>query len=301
MPPEGTRRSCRISKEISILLVGSDTDGKVFSEETKTVLLSRHGAGIVSRYKLSAEQELILRRLDTNKEVEVRVVGQIGEESEVYTYGVTFLDSTNNFWGINFPAPSEVEQRARIVFMECSSCKARETVEHSDLESDVYFINEGIFRFCKRCGSSTFWKRASEEAEETPVMVEDSPRLSSAYMDVEEEPQPEPAPVAVAEAKPAARQENRRKHVRTKVNFKACIKSFAFGEDIVACEDISRGGLCFKSRKPYTAKFKIEVAVPYAPGVQNFFVPGEIVRVEELAKEKIFRCGVAYLGSSRKK
>jgi hypothetical protein len=120
-------------------------------------------------------------------------------------------------------------------------------------------------------------------------------------MDVEEEPQPQPAPVAVAEAKPAARQENRRKHVRTKVNFKACIKSFAFGEDIVACEDISRGGLCFKSRKPYTAKFKIEVAVPYAPGVQNFFVPGEIVRVEELAKEKIFRCGVAYLGSSRKK
>jgi hypothetical protein len=293
------RRSCRISKEISILLVGSDTEGKVFSEPTRTVLLSRHGAGIVSRYKLSAEQELILRRLDTNKETEVRVVGQIGEESEVYTYGVAFLDSTNNFWGMQFPAPSEVEQEARIVFMECSSCQARETVEHSDLESDVYFINEGIFRFCRRCGSSTFWKRAPEDAEEPPVMVELSPRLSNAYMDVEEAPQP--APVAVAEEKPPARQENRRKHVRMKVNFKACIKSFAFGEDIVSCEDISRGGLCFKSRKPYTAEFKIEVAVPYTPGVQNFFVPGEIVHVEEMGKGKMFRCGVAYLGSSRKK
>jgi hypothetical protein len=298
MPPEGVRRSCRISKEISILLVGSDTDGKVFSEETRTVLLSRHGAGIVSRYKLSPEQELILRRLDTSKETEVRVVGQIGEESEVYTYGVAFLDSTNNFWGIQFPAPSELEQKTRIVLMECGSCKERETVEHSDLESDVYFINEGIFRFCKRCGSSTFWKRASEDAEETPLMVEDSPRLSSAYayIDVEEEPQP--TPVAVAETKPPERQENRRKHVRTMANFRACVRSFAFGDDIVACEDISRGGLCFRSRKAYTAKFKVEVAAPYTEGVQNFFVPGEIVHVEE-TKEKMFRCGVAYLGSSR--
>src|SRR5215471_15935830 len=77
MPPEGVRRSSRIPKEIAILLTGSDIEGKVFSEQTKTVLLSRHGAGIVSRYKLSAEQELILRRLDTNKETEVRLVGQI--------------------------------------------------------------------------------------------------------------------------------------------------------------------------------------------------------------------------------
>jgi hypothetical protein len=130
-------------------------------------------------------------------------------------------------------------------------------------------------------------------------MIEDSPRLSSAYMDVEEEHQS--APVAVAEVKPPARQENRRKHVRTKANFKACIKSFAFGEDIVACEDISRGGLCFRSRKAYTLKFTIEVAVPYTQGGQNFFVPGEIVHVEELTKGKMFRCGVAYLGNPRKK
>src|SRR5690348_15613157 len=136
MPPEGVRRSSRIPKEIDILLVGSDTEGKVFSEQTKTVLLSRHGAGIVSGYKLSAEQELILRRLDTNKETEVRVVGRIGVESDVYTYGVAFLDSTNNFWGIQFPTPSEEEQKTRVVLMECGSCQTRETVEQSDLESD---------------------------------------------------------------------------------------------------------------------------------------------------------------------
>src|SRR5260370_422522 len=77
MPPEGMRRSGRIPKEIAILLVGSDLEGKVFSEQTKTVVLSRHGAGIVSQYKLVPEQELILRRLDTNSETEIRAVGVI--------------------------------------------------------------------------------------------------------------------------------------------------------------------------------------------------------------------------------
>jgi len=87
--------------------------------------------------------------------------------------------------------------------------------------------------------------------------------------------------------------------VRTKVNFKACIRSFAHGDDVVACEDVSRGGLCFKSRKPYAERFKVEVAAPYTPGVQNFFTPAEIVHVQELKDEKKFRCGVAYLKNSK--
>lgn len=303
MPPEGVRRSSRIPKEIAILLTGSDIEGKVFSEQTKTVLLSRHGAGIVSRYKLSAEQELILRRLDTNKETEVRLVGQIGVEAEVYTYGVGFLDSTNNFWGINFPKPSEEEQQTRTVLLECGSCQTRETVEQSDLESDVYLVNEGIVRYCKNCGSSTFWRRGSGDVEETPAVAEMVESRSMGWVD-EEEPVLVPVPVAVAapaEPEPAARRENRRKHVRTKVSFQACVRSFAHGDDIVNCEDVSRGGLCFKSRKPYVEKFKIEIAAPYTPGMQNFFTPAEIVHVEELKDQKKFRCGVAYLKSAKRR
>ncbi len=299
MAPEGVRRSSRIPKEISILLVGSDMEGKVFSENTKTVLLSRHGAGIVSQHKLSPEQELILRRLDTNKETEVRVVGQIGAESGIYTYGVAFLDSTNNFWGIKFPVPSDAEKRASTVLLECSGCKERETVQHSDLESDVYLVNEGIVRYCQKCGSSTFWKRSADGAEESAAaLVEVARTQSEPSVAVEEDPAsallPEPG------ERFAPRAKNRRKHVRTSANFQACIRSFAHGDDVVNCEDISRGGLSFKTRKSYSVKFKIEVAAPYTPGVPNFFVPAEIVHVEELEEGKWFRCGVAYQkGSGR--
>jgi hypothetical protein len=291
MPSEGMRRSSRIPKEIPILLVGSDMEGKVFSEQAKTVLLSRHGAGIVSEYKLSPEQELILRSLETNKEAEVRVVGQLGSVGDTYTYGVAFLNQNTDFWGIEFPPVSQSEKDANRVLLQCVSCKAREMVEHSDLESDVYLVNEGIVRYCKNCGSSTFWKGA-EDAVETVAPPPEADKIPEMAVPSVEEPIDSPS-----DLKPSLRPENRRKHVRTKVSFKACIRTFAFGDDIVACEDISRGGLRFKSRKHYAVKTDIEVAAPYSPGSLNIFVRGQIVHVEEVPGEKSFRCGVAYAKS----
>lgn len=286
----GMRRSSRIPKEIPILLVGSDMEGKMFSEQAKTVLLSRHGAGIVSEYKLSPEQELIIRSLETNKEAEVRVVGQLGSQGESYTYGVAFLNQNIDFWGVEFPPVSQSEKVANSVFLQCAGCGARETVVQSDLESDVYIVNEGIVRYCKACGNSTFWKRAVDADEDEVVVVEEQ---------IEETPAPTEASEAEsidspADLKPSLRGANRRKHVRTRVSFKGCVRSFGFGDDIVTCEDISRGGLRFKSRKSYSLKAEIEIAAPYSPGSLNIFVRGQIVHVQEVPGEKSFRYGVAY-------
>ncbi len=296
MPPEGARRSSRIPREIAILLVGSDMEGKMFSEQTKTVVLSCHGAGIVSQYALSAEQELILRRLDTDKEAEVRVVGKLGAHDKTYTYGVAFLNPDLDLWGIKFPRMTDSEKEASRVLLQCSGCKAREMVQHSDLESDVYLVNEGIVRSCKSCGSSTFWKRATDDTGDEPVPRESVPP------EAEEVGEPvETSPAASLDSArapaPAARPENKRKHVRTTVNFKAFVRSQAFGDDIVTCEDISRGGLRFKSRREYVAKTEIEVAAPYSPGTPDIFVRGQIVYVVELKQERRFRCGVCYAKS----
>jgi len=300
MPPDGMRRSSRIPKEIAILLVGSDMDGKVFSEETKTVVLSRHGAGIVSQYVLSAEQELILRRLDTDKEAEVRIVGQLGSYRESHTYGVAFLDAEMDLWGVDFPSMTDSEKEASRVLLQCSSCKAREVVQQSDLESDVYLVNEGIIRFCRKCGSSTIWKRATGDAAGETVLLENTPPEAEQRAEPVETlpvPSPDPAPAPAPVPQTAARTENRRKHVRTRVNFQACVRTHTFGDDIVTCEDISRGGLCFTSRKQYIEQTEIEVAAPYSPGNPDIFVRAQIVHVEELKQEGRFRCGVHYARS----
>jgi hypothetical protein len=312
---EHLRRSSRIPKEVAILLTGSDMDGKGFSEMTKTVLLSRHGAGIISTYKLSAEQEIIIRYLDTNKEALVRVVGRIGSEGEIYTYGVAFVDHSNiNFWDIDFAPVSEREKESRRMLLECGNCKAQETVEQSDVESDVFLINEGIVRYCKQCGDSTLWKRSSDVPEEQPVLVAAGQNaVEAAPAEVPSAPA-KPAPPSAqtssisqttsayaspTDRKPAAPVDNRRKHPRTKVSYKASIRRPGFTDDIVTCEDMSKGGLCFRSRKQYFQGTDIEVAVPYSPGANAIYVPAQIAWVVEITKDKLYKCGVSYRRTSR--
>jgi PilZ domain len=324
---EHLRRSSRIPKEVAILLTGSDMDGKGFSEMTKTVLLSRHGAGIISTYKLSAEQEIIIRYLDTNREALVRVVGRIGSEGEVYTYGVAFADHSNiDFWGIDFAPVSEREKQARRMLLECGNCKERETVEQSDVESDVFLINEGIVRYCKQCGDSTLWKRSSEVTEEQPVLVGAGPAANASSsaealnsVDTQAPRGSKAAPIAqipsIPQASPGTQNssaysspmdrkaavplDNRRKHPRTKVSYKAAIRRSGFTEDIVTCEDMSKGGLCFKSRKQYFQGTDIEVAVPYSPGGNAIYVPAQIAWVVEITKDKLYKCGASYRRISR--
>lgn len=292
MPSESVRRSGRVRKELAILLVGSDTDGKVFSENTKTVVLSRHGAGIVSTYKLAAEQELIVRREDTNTEAEVRVVGQLASQPGAYIYGMALVSHDSNFWGVAFPPLSEAEREASILPLQCSSCKTQEMVQQSDLDADVFAINDGIVRFCKHCGSSTFWNLASDSVDSELLPSETV--LPEPDQDLQTADPTAPSPDLPPASESQPRQENRRRHLRTKVNFKACVRSSAFGEDIVTCEDISRGGLRFKSRKPYAEKAQIEVAAPYSTGAAVIFARAHIVYVIELPEQKLFRCGVAY-------
>ena len=323
MPAE-SRRSGRIPKQLAILLIGSDIEGRMFSERTKTVILSRHGAGIISEYKLSAEQELVVRCEDSNKEAEIRVVGQIGRAGDTYIYGVAFLQPDINFWGLEFPPLSEEEKRASHTLLECSKCHSREAADHSDLESDVYAINQSIMRYCKRCGSSTLWKQPSGNVTEAELAQPAAPpprsgvwqpgsapafappqAQESALGDAEREspvavassPAPTLAPPAVAPATAvhSKDKDNRRKHARTRVNFKACIRRASSPDDVVVCEDMSRGGIRFKSQKQYFDKAYIEVAVPYTPGETAIFVPAQIAWVLELPEQKLWRCGVAYL------
>jgi hypothetical protein len=316
LPPQVVRSSGRIPKEIPILLIGSDLGGKVFSEHTSTVLLSLHGAGILSRHKLSPEQELVLRWPERNKETEIRVVGQVGSQNGHHTYGVAFFDQNLNFWEIDFPPVTAAQREQGLLSLVCTHCKTLEKVDGSGPEADVCATNEGVLRFCKRCGSATLWKPAagvvtlgsatpnppasaqlalfSSPTPAAPPPVSQNPAQPSA---------PSPSPVLTmsppAEAKPAAPPVNRRKHPRVKVDYSACVRVPGRADDVVQCEDMSKGGLRFKSRQRYYAQSLIEVAVPYQSGQPAIFVPAQIVFAEELPEQRLFRCGVQYLKATK--
>jgi hypothetical protein len=364
VPPQVVRSSARIPKQIPILLIGSDLDGRVFSEPTSTVLLSLHGAGILSRHKLSPEQELVLRWTEKNKEAEIRVVGHLGAQSGKHTYGVAFFDENLNFWEIDFPPVSAIEKELGLFSLVCSSCNTLEKIDDTGIEADVCATNDGVLRSCKRCGTTTLWKPAHNVMHQKPVPPEAAqlplfsvsavplsdqiPALSPSSILEPAPPPPAPPPASPpapptfyaqsfssegddsslsqsnpspafpaspedrseprtavltlpppAPEEPAAPPINRRKHPRIKVSYSVCIRHPERGDDIVACEDMSKGGLRFKSPKKYYAQSLIDVAVPYQKGQPAIFVPGQIVFVEELPEQRLFRYGVQYLKATK--
>jgi hypothetical protein len=284
MHESGVRRSSRIKEEIPITLIGSDTEGKVFLEHTHTTLISLHGAGVVSRYKLSPEQEMLIRLQDCDKEAEVRVIGQIGVQSDSFVYGVTFLQSHLNFWGREFT--QLINSQTDFSTLECSRCQSRESIEHDDLEFDVYAFHETVVRYCKKCVSSTVWRVSSSRIKEEVISGEPEQGRES----------PVQANPEMISSVPTKRDplENKRKHRRTKVTFAACVRRPGFEDDVVVCEDMSRGGIRFKSRRAYFVDTMIEIAVPYSPGASSIFVPAQILYVQALGEQKFVRCGVAY-------
>lgn len=192
------RSSGRIPKQIPILLIGSDLDGRVFSEHTTTVLLSLHGAGILSRHKLSPEQELVLRWTEKNREAEIRVVGHLGSQSGKHTYGVAFFDESLNFWEIDFPPVSSSEMELGVLPLVCTICSTLEKIDDTSVEADVCASNGSVLRTCKRCGAATLWKPAPGVAPPQSVSPESESSQLQLFSASPAPPSPTPVPPAPA-------------------------------------------------------------------------------------------------------
>ncbi len=309
------RRSARIAKEIAILLLATDASGKVYSEQTKTVSLSLHGAGILSRHSFAPEEILTIRTLDPCKEAEIRVIGQVVRGPDGYVYGVAFTDPQLDFWQIGFPAPNGEPESAKII-LECRICHDHQILKPNEIESDACHINGSSLRHCEVCGVTTNWKRADPNADPAlsprwmPAPVR-SLASQSAYDDstaaditshlVAPIPELAAALTALADAPlPQARSHrstpasNRRHSKRVGVRFTACVRHADSGDDVVECSDVSKGGLRFRSRKHYRVHSLIEVAVPYSPGQTPIFLPASIRHVEKLPGDDFYCYGAAY-------
>ena len=165
-PGDGTaahqpiRRSGRIVCRIAIRLFGHDEEGNTFTERTHTVMLSLHGAGILSTHRFAPEQELILRIEETNREAVVRVVGEIATEGQLHTYAVAFLEEGLDFWQTEFPPAQVSDARPMVLPLECGWCGQRAEVTSGQFEYDISQIHGGLTRHCAECGVLTVWRRA---------------------------------------------------------------------------------------------------------------------------------------------
>jgi len=273
-----TRRSDRISLSIPVQVVGRDLSGEEFQEKGRTVVVSRHGATVLLNRSLAVDQEIALRAIPTNREAVVRVVGQVGVEAEGRVYGMALLEPNTNLWDIYFPPRDASDTAAGRALLECGGCHIRQVALMNELEVPVFEANRSLSRFCERCSQQTLWVETFHEA--TAERAVQAPKPP--------EPGKEPPPSR-------KRTKDERRHQRLKTRLKACVRHPGLGEEIVHTENVSRGGICFKSRRVYFEGSRVELSIPYAEGGANIFVPARIVRTQNVPGEGVSSYGVEYL------
>jgi len=253
------RRSDRISLAVPIQVAGTDAFGQDFKDDCRTIIVSRYGAKIALCRDVPAQEEVQVNCLSTGISAGARIVGLISSGDGVWHYGLEFLDPQVNVWGIEFPPLSESENAVARALLECGHCHAQELVYLGEFEAEVFEANKCLSRRCNRCTDTTVWKVASAEA-----------------CDGESPSTAQPAVGPDSRSKAGLRTENERHTVRVSLKMAACIRSRQHGEEVVTTENVSRGGLRFRSPKRYAVGAEVEVAVPYSPGGCNIFAPARV-------------------------
>jgi len=155
------------------------------------------------------------------------------------------------------------------MLMECSFCQRREVVYLDEMQLKSFEIRKGVARLCKICDAPSIWIEAQSEL-----------------------PTPEISSKKQAEAERVVPRRNR---TRIKARVLACIRQRGFQEEVAVCEDLSKGGISFRSRNEYPEGTRLEVAVPYTPGAGAIFVPIRIVFSQAIPSVGLYRHGAAYI------
>jgi hypothetical protein len=197
------------------------------------------------------------------------VVAEIDQEPTGFLYAIHILDTRSDFWEIDFPAPHKAEEALARLLMECSFCQRREVAYLNELELKSFEVRKCVARVCRHCDSPSIWIESQSELRP----VQNGPSTST----VEERVIP------------------RRNRTRVKARVLACIRRRGFQEEIVVCEDLSKGGVSFRSRNQYSEGSRVEVAVPFTPGSGAIFVPIRIVFSQPIPTAGLYRHGAAYI------
>lgn len=276
MGSRSNRRSDRISISLPLQAVGIDAENRPFIDTATTIVVNRDGALIKLDRQLRIDQVLrVSRQLfdGSRREAEVRVVAHEKSSSGGIAYGIAFADSKLDFWGIEFPSVTEAVDAVVRLLVECSHCGGRELAYLNSRELKEFESNRLFARNCRTCESPTIWKQPLE-----------SLRHNATVSSHREGPV-----VDVAASSPE------RETTRYDTRLMACVRERVGTEEMAVCENVSRQGIAFRSRRKYEEGAHVEVAVPYTQGTANVFIPAVVMHVRALPTAGLYRHGVKYL------
>jgi hypothetical protein len=272
---DGLRQSDRVSFRMPVEASWVSSQGHPVTQVAETMLVSRNGGVLRLTEKLSMGQELHLRRNlegELWKNARARVVAEIDQDPpNHFLYAIHLLDPRSEFWDIDFPSPQKSEEALARLLMECSFCQRREVVYLNEIQLKSFEIRKCVARVCRICDSPSIWIESLSE-----LRTSDG-TSGAASQSVEDRVIP------------------RRNRTRIKARILACIRRRGFQEEIAVCEDLSKGGLSFRSRNQYAEGSRVEVAVPFTPGTGAIFVPIRIVFSQSIPTAGLYRHGAAYI------
>ncbi len=108
-----------------------------FSEDTRTLLVSRSGASVALRNPVIAGDSLRIINLTDLSEADFRVVGSLGTTEEgAVIWAVECLERRDDFWGVKCPPPS-AEISEDTVFLQCRACGKKANCPLTFMELEV--------------------------------------------------------------------------------------------------------------------------------------------------------------------
>lgn len=157
------RRSPRLVYPLRIRVIGQDTDGQSFYEDTSTLVVNKEGARIHLHRDPDPRKDIFILSFRTDEGGQFRVVGERGEaEGDHKSWGVELVKAPQkmkpqNIWGIKFPTLEPDDRGVVRVMLECEVCHTRERLHLEENQIDAVSQNGGFHRECSVCKLPRHW------------------------------------------------------------------------------------------------------------------------------------------------
>ena len=277
MPATLSTGTERVRLRMCLEVRGTDAEGREFSTTGASAEIHRAGALLelpAATGRIVPGEILTLRRKHADDcwlESRARVLGLVNAQEDARHYNVEMLESMVDFWGIEFPENPRAGSAVACMLLECCFCRRREVVYVIERDMLCFNTQKGIARLCEACEMPTIWIQTLDE-DTAPAGV--------------------PAPQQVGQP---TQPDHRQTAPRFLTRLTACIRAAGAAPELAVCENMSRGGLCFRARRALRVDDILEVSVPYTRGAANIFVPARVVYVQEVPGAGLYRHGAAYL------